>query len=205
MKHLPVILVAIVFIIAALLAGLYAGKKVASFQLLNKTANVNVNATLKEILPAAEYASLVYHYTTVITHSDALQIFSKALPLTEKKTIYMIDGAIRLGFNSEDVKTDVSEKNIILYMPEIKMLSHEIYPETFKSYDEKTSFFNKYNLTDAYALQKINKDAMEEKVKQNGAVFIQARKLAEQQISSLIKNSPAIKDKYEIVFEWAKQ
>ena len=45
---------------------------------------------------------------------------------------------------------------------------------------------------------------MELKARQNGGLYVQARKFAQEQISSLLKSAPGIKDKYEIVFEWSK-
>ncbi|MDR2191328.1 MAG: DUF4230 domain-containing protein [Endomicrobium sp.] len=194
---------AMLIIVALILGcGVFIGAKVFSGKIVDKEAQVNINATVKEVLPAAEYTSLLYQYSSVITHSEAAQLFSIPIPLTEKKAIYTIDGTIKMGFDCKDIKVDVSYNNIILHLPKIKILSHEIYPETFSLYDEKTSIFNKYTLTDANNIQKINKKEMELKARQNRGLYIQARKFAEEQISALLKSAPGIKGKYEIVFEW---
>ncbi|MDR3113464.1 MAG: DUF4230 domain-containing protein [Endomicrobium sp.] len=188
----------------ALACGVFIGAKVfGGAGAAGKAAVVNINAAVKEVLPASEYASLVYQYSSIITHSEAVELFSIPIPLTEKKAIYTIDGTIKLGFDCKDIKIDLSYNNIILRMPRIKILSHEIYPETFSLYDEKTSLFNKYTLTDANNIQKINKKEIEIKARQNRGLYIQARKFAEEQISGLLESAPAIKGKYTIVFEWS--
>jgi hypothetical protein len=192
----------IIVCIAILVCGIFIGAKIFGGKAFDKEAQININATIKEVLPAAEYTSLVYQYSSVITHSEAAQLFSIPIPLTQKKAIYTIDGTIRMGFDCKDIKIDVSYNNIVLHMPKIKILSHEIYPETFSLYDEKTSIFNKYTLTDANNIQKINKKEIELKARQNRGLYIQARKFAEEQISVLLKSAPQIKDKYEIVFDW---
>jgi hypothetical protein len=198
MKYWYVLIISILI----LAAGIFIGAKIFG-GIVNRENSVNINAAVKEVLPAAEYTSLVYQYTSVITHSQALELFSIPIPLTEKKAIYTIDGTIKLGFDCKDIKTEISYNNIILHMPRIKILSHEIYPETFSSYDEKTSLFNKYSLADANNIQKINKKEMELKARQNRGLYVQARKFAQEQISALLESSPAIKGKYTIVFEWS--
>ena len=159
LRYLAVLLVLVI----SMAAGIFIGVKIGG-KIVEKESNININATVKEILPAAEYASLIYQYTTVITHSEAVQLFGVDIPLTGKKAIYTIDGAIKMGFNAADIKIDVTYGNIVLHMPKIKILSHEIYPETFKLYDESTSLFNPYTLKDANAIQLANKSEMELKV-----------------------------------------
>ena len=193
----------LILFVLILACGVFIGAKIFGGKaVVLKDEKININASVKEILPAAEYTSLIYHYTSVITHSEAVELFSIPMPLTGKKAIYTIDGAIKMGFNCADIKIEESYNNIILRMPKITVLSHEIYPETFSLYDEKTTLFNKYSLADANNIQKINKKEMELKARQNRGLYVQARKSAEEQISSLLKSAPGIKDKYEIVFEW---
>jgi len=190
----------IIFILVVAM-GIFIGYKLGG-KSISKEAAIRISANVKEILPASEYTSLVYHYTSIITHSEATKLFSIEIPLTGKKALYTIDGTIKMGFNAADIRTEVSYNNIILHMPKIKILSHEIYPETFSLYDEKTSLFNRYSLKDANAIQLTNKNEMELKVRQNRGLYVQAKKFAEQQFGTLLENLPGIKGKYTIVFEW---
>lgn len=189
-------------LLLALFSGIFIGSRFSSAKVSQKEAKIDIKATVKEILPASEYASLIYHYTSVITHSEASKFFSIDIPLTEKKAIYTIDGTIKMGFNCEDIRMEISYDNIILRMPRIKILSHEIYPETFSLFDERSSLFNRYTLKDANAIQLANKSAMELKARQNRGLYVQARKYAEQSFRLMLESLPGIKNKYNIVFEW---
>jgi len=194
-------LVILIVLIAAVFFGVFIGSKFGSSP-VSKETNINVKATVKEILPAAEYTSLVYQYTSVITHSEAAKLLGFDIPLTEKKAIYTIDGSIKMGFNCADIAIDISYNNIVLQMPRIKILSHEIYPETFSLYDETTSLFNRYTLRDANTIQMANKNEMELKVRQNRGLYLQAMKFAEDQFRQMLGNLPGIKGKYSIIFDW---
>ena len=182
-------------------AGFFAGNKFkAGF--LSDDAEIDIRSTVKQVLPASEYASLVYHYSSVITHSDVKTLFDHAIPLTEKKLIYVIDGTIKLGFDGKDIQVDKGYNQIILRMPPIKILSHEIYPETFSLYDEKSGLFNRYNAEDFNAIQMTHKKDQEQKVNENAGLFTQARQSAEHQFRVFLENLPAAQNDQTIVFEW---
>lgn len=200
MKYYAILIICVLILGLGVFIGFKISPKPAEID-----SKINISATIKEILPAAEYTSLVYHYSSIITHSEAMKLFNIDIPLTEKKAIYTIDGAIKMGFNYADIQIETSYNNIILHMPRIKILSHEIFPETFSLYDEKTSLFNRYSLKDANAIQLANKNEMEIKARQNRGLYVQARKFAEEQFEMMLKNIPGIKDKYSIVFEWNSQ
>lgn len=193
----------LIIFILTLSAGVFIGFMLrSSGPGITKDSSINISASVKEVLPASEYTSLIYHYTSIITHSQASKLFGLDIPLTEKKALYTIDGTIKMGFDAKDIEPEISYDNIILRMPKIRILSHEIYPETFSLYDERTSLFNRYSLKDANAIQKANKSEMELKVRQNRGLYVQAQKFAQQQLTAMIENLPGIKDRYTIVFEW---
>jgi len=192
----------LIIIIVCTGGGLLLGNKL-KLNIFGSNTTINITSTVKEILPSAEYASLVYHYSSVITNSDVKKLFNFNMPLTEKKAIYTIDGTVKLGFDCKDITVKNQYNNIIVNMPGIIILSHEIYPETFSLYDEKTSLFNRYSLKDANNIQMEHKKEMEEKIKANPGLFTQARQSAERQFRLFLESIPEIKDnKYTIVFEW---
>ena len=201
----------IILIIVCTGGGLFLGYKLklnflgrkTSAEITSKKASVDITSTVKEILPISEYSSLVYHYSSVITNSEVKKLFMFNIPLSEKKAIYTIDGTIKLGFDCKDIAIRSQYNNIIISMPKVVILSHEIYPETFSLYDEKTSLFNRYSLKDANDIQLDHKKEMEEKIKANQGLFTQARQSAEQQFRLFLESIPEIKEnKYTIVFEW---
>ncbi|MDL2229659.1 DUF4230 domain-containing protein [Treponema sp. OttesenSCG-928-L16] len=173
-------------------------------KLTSKKTDTNINAAIKEIVPAAEYASLVYHYSSVITHKDIMKFLKTEIniPFSEKKAIYTIDGTMKLGFNGKNIGVKNSYNNIIIHMPKVEIISYELYPETFSLYDEKTSLFNRYSLKDANEIQLTHKNAMLAKIRDDHGLFTQARESAEQQFRLFLENLPEIRAKYKIVFEW---
>lgn len=201
----------IIIIIVSIGFGLFLGFKLklnflgakTGADITSKNTAIDITSTVMEILPAAEYTSLVYHYSSVITNSEVKKLFNFHIPLSEKKAIYTIDGTIKLGFDCRNITIKSQYNNIILNMPGIIILSHEIYPETFSLFDEKTSLFNRYSLKDANDIQMEHKKEMEEKINGNYGLFTQARQSAEQQFRLFLESVPEIRDNnYTIVFEW---
>jgi hypothetical protein len=193
--------VTIIVIILCTGAGFFVGNKF-KWGFLANNAEIDIRSTVRQVLPASEYASLVYHYSSVITHNDVKTLFDHAIPLTEKKLIYIIDGTIKLGFDGKDIKVDKRYNQIIIRMPQIKILSHEVYPETFSLYDEKAGLFNRYNAGDFNSIQMNHKKDQEKKVNENTGLFTQARQSAEHQFRVFLENLPVKQDDYTIVFEW---
>ena len=198
---------AIIFLIVllVLIFGIIIGVKFS--KLFKRDTNISITNMVKEILPTSEYATLTYFYSDVITHSDVSKfniplIGSADIPFTGKKAIYTIDGTIKLGFYGKKIEIENSYSNIIVHMPKIRLLSHEIYPETFRLYDEQTGLFNNYSLKDANEIQRHQKVGREKKINEDSGLFTLARESAEQQFRVLLENMPGIKDKYKIVFEW---
>jgi hypothetical protein len=193
--------VMVIVIVLCLGAGFFAGNKL-KWGFFSHDTDIDIRSTVRQVLPAAEYASLVYHYSSVITHNDVKTLFDHAIPLTEKKLIYIIDGTIKLGFDGKDIKVDQGYNQIIIRMPQIKILSHEVYPETFSLYDEKAGLFNRYNAEDFNTIQMNHKKDQEKKVNENAILFTQARQSAEHQFRIFLENLPVKQADYTIVFEW---
>ena len=173
-----------------------------NFTPVNRTASLDISSTVKQILPAAEFISLVYHYTDVITHSDALRLFDRLnVPFTERRAIFTIDGIIKLGFNGENISINGFGETIIVNMPAIKIISHEVFPETVNIYDERTGLIP-YTIADSFAIQELQRHERERKVNENPSLFEQARSSAEHQFQRLLENIPGIKDEKKIEFRW---
>jgi hypothetical protein len=179
-----------------------------SFCLL-KTARANKNKekkeihiSVKEILPISEYACLVYRYSAVNKHSDSIPFIKWNMPFTEKKLIFSIDGAVKLGIDGKDIKVESFMEKIIIYMPSIKILSHEVYPETVMVYDEKNNIFNHYTAKEHFAIELTHKNTIEEKLLTDESILVQARESAQMQFDSLLRNLPGIKNVYSVIFEW---
>ena len=120
-KTLNKIIIILVIVALMICVGIFVVSNFTSFNFLNNETNPNVISTVKSILPAAEFISIHYYYTDVVSHSDSKKIFKlEKLPFTTKKIIYTIDGVIKLGINCKDIKISSSEDSIKLNMPKIK-------------------------------------------------------------------------------------
>ena len=195
--------VLVLVLVLGFVVGVYGTYKFMGARIAGKEKNIHITSTVEEILPISEYAALVYHYSDVITHSDVHKLFGKDVPFTTKKAIYTIEGTVKLGFNGKDITISGSPYNdIVLHMPKVEILSHEIYPETFNLYDEKTGLFNSYSFKNVNEIQMEHKIERERKVNENSDLFRQAQKSAEQQFRTLLENLPGIKGVYQIDFEW---
>jgi hypothetical protein len=161
-----------------------------------------IHVSVREILPISEYACLVYRYSAVNKHSDSLPFIKWNMPFTEKKLIFSIDGTIKLGIDGKHIRIDSVGKTIVVHLPSIKILSHEIHPETAMIYDEKNNIFNHYTAKEHFRIELNHRNTIEGDLSSNKDVFIQAQEAAQTQFSSLLRNLPGVKDIYRIEFEW---
>jgi hypothetical protein len=198
MKNSVVIIAFIAFLMLIIGLAWYVGKKPAV--IMKETVETNIHTVVKEILPSAEYASLVYNYQSVVSRKLNADSF---LGLKASSVIFLIDGTIKLGFDCREIQAEEQGNQLILKMPTIKILSHEQYPEKAEIFDEKKGVFAHQNsLKDYFDLLGDNKKEQADKVLANASLFNQARDSAEQLFKPLLAMNPAIKDKYTIIFQW---
>ena len=197
------LLLVVVILAVGIGFGFLAGRKISSARASRGV--MDIRSTVKAILPISEFSSLVYHYSAVITHSDAGKLFGSNIPnpFKSKKAICTIDGTIKLGFDVRKIAIVNKYNNIIVRMPGIQVLSHELYPETLNLYDEKTSLFGKYTIQDSSNLLAAHKAEQLEKVSGDLGLFTQAEQSAELVFRPLLENIPEVKRKgYKVVFKW---
>lgn len=85
--------------------------------------------------------------TSVRVISKERNVLGIPIPFTESKAIYSYDTSIKAGINFSDVKWNLDETNkeskkIYVEIPEIKVLSVEIIPNSFKVYHEENNIFS---------------------------------------------------------------
>ncbi|MCL2558493.1 MAG: DUF4230 domain-containing protein, partial [Treponema sp.] len=187
-----------ILLFAALGFGFFAGRfffgdRRAAAPAFASQGRLDVRSIVKAVLPDAEFSSLVYHYSAVITHCDVGKLFNIPIPLTKKSAIYTIDGTIKLGFDAREIEARDDGYNITLVMPKIKILSNITHPKTFSLYDERTSLFSRYTLKTANTIRESHEEAQRQKVESDSALFAQARRSAEQVFRPLLENIPGIK------------
>lgn len=132
---------------------------------------------------------------------SSVQLWGWNLPFTQSKYIYSYDVAIKAGcdFSQIEWKADKKEGKISVKLPEMKVLSCEIDPESFKVYHEKESVFNRITLEENNeAYKKLRDNAINSAI-ENG-LFDNARANAELLITAFLR-ADYPEDKYTIVFD----
>ena len=112
-----------------------------------------------------------------------------------------IQAFIKAGIKIEDIIIEINDadKEIIVHMPEAKILSHEIDEESIETLDEKNGLFNEVTVDDVRNFDQVSKDAMEKRAIENG-LLDRAIKNAEKIIERLVNNDIVKEQEYRITF-----
>jgi hypothetical protein len=198
-------LVLLLLLIAAIAAiGFLVGRPsdTSGGDIVTPKQEISIHATVREILPAAEFVSLHYRYTSVMKDVSSKEMFGIQIPGTEKKLLAVIDGTMNLGIDCQKIEIDTMRTDTLLIkFPSIKILSHELHPETAEVYDQKNGIFNRYRAKDLFALESRQKVEMELSVGKNPELISQARTATEYAFKSFLSIIPAL-DTVPIVFRW---
>ncbi len=165
MKTIRVGLVSLAFIIFAVMIIIVA-------MLINKNAEVKkleeemkkepvVTASMieQQLVNCSELTAAELNYRGVI------RVEKGQIPIIDKNSFFMIYNAkVKAGIDIADAKIDVSEKEVVVTLPETEVLSIDIDPSSIEMYDEKQSIFNPSGKQDAidamnFAIEDVNKNA----------------------------------------------
>ena len=208
MKKVGFIVTALVLM--ALLGGLVGAKigggkksilqKVADSVEEKSTLDVK---TIEEILqPAGDLITQRYYYTDMDTFESYKELLGAKIPLTTDKVVFTYKGAISAGIVLSKVEfaVDEEEKTVTVTLPDIFIVSNEIFEDEFKAYEIKNSIFTETKFTDYALLLGSMKTKKAEELMKNQKFRDEARKEAENVISAFLKNATVSKD-YKIVFK----
>lgn len=163
-----------------------------------------VNASIQEI---GELATIEYLYTDAGKFEDSAELFGKELEwsFTTKSFVAKWDGVIKAGIDISEVvaEEDAEAKEIVVYLPEAKILSHEIDEESIETLDQKNGLFNPVEVEDVRKFDAISKETMEEKVIENG-LLDKAFENAKEIIYKLIYTDVVKEQGYTIRFDLAE-
>jgi hypothetical protein len=152
---------------------------------------------LKDI---GELATQAGYYTNVQVIEDSQKIFGHKVPLTESKYIFSYNGVIKAGVDFEKIEVNVDErmKTVAITIPEIKITSNDVDPDSLEIYDEKKSIFTPLSVTDVNVSIMELKQEAEANAVENG-IFESARENAEMLIGKFlsVQYDPS---EYEYVF-----
>lgn len=159
--------------------------------------------TIEEILqPAGDLITQRYYYTDMDTFESYKELLGAKIPLTTDKVVFTYKGAISAGIVLSKVEfaVDEEEKTVTVTLPDIFIVSNEIFEDEFKAYEIKNSIFTETKFTDYALLLGGMKSKKAEELMKNQKFRDEARKEAENVISAFLKNATVSKD-YKIVFK----
>lgn len=177
---------------------------VAVYEEASKEVDIRViNAEIQDI---GELATVEYLYTNAGKFEDPAKIFGKDIPFafTTKSFIAKWDGIIKAGVDISQVTVEVdnANKEIIVHIPEAKILSHEIDNSSIETLDEKDGLFNPVKVEDVREFDAISKDAMEQRATENGILdkaFDNAKEIIEKVINNEIDQDVEYTIKFEVI------
>jgi hypothetical protein len=220
-----ILLVVLIAVIAGLLLAvgflLRGGKLDLDLpEIVTGQSEISAHTVVKEVMPIGEYASLAYHYTSVVKDVNSRDIKGWTIPFTTRKYIFTYDGIMKLGIDGSKIRVEEQESGaetpaaqggntgtekalpaICIVLPPIKILSHEIDDDSIEVFEQSQTIFNEIKIEEAFKVTADRKKELEEKV-MAGEVISEARASAEQQFGALLRGLPGIRDRYKIVFVW---
>jgi len=166
------------------------------------TKEVTIDLIKSQILDIGELATIEYLYTDAGKFENPKQLFGVNLPFTTKSFIAKWDGAIKAGIEIDKIIVEINDSNkeIVVHMPQSKILSHEIIKDSIETLDEKDGLFNPVKVEDVREFDKISKEAMEERAIENG-LLSKAFENAKDIIEKLVNNDVVQEQGYIISFK----
>jgi hypothetical protein len=218
---LPVMLIVVIAGLLVVIGLMWGGKSGdTTTELITEKSELSAHTIVTEVLPIGEYATLAYHYTSVVKDINAKDIKGWTIPFTTRKYIFTYDGKIKLGIDGSRIRVEEAEQTenetgtelagsqstgglpvIRIFLPPIKILSHEVLDDSIEIFEQSQTIFNEIKIADAFKVTADRKREMEEKV-MAGAIVKDAEASTVQQLGALLNSLPGIKGKYELEFIW---
>lgn len=140
-----------------------------------------------------ELTSLKYSYTNMGQFENSNKFYGYDIPFTQKKFIVSYDGVISCGVDLDKMDVKISGKNINIKLPKSKILSHEIYEDSLKIFDQKTSIFNPIKVEDYNEFAKKQKKSVEKKAIERG-ILIEADKKCKKAVKDIVNIDNNLED-----------
>ena len=166
-----------------------------------RVSTVSVRNMVRQQLPVGEYVSLSCPCETVYEHTDTVSVL-KVLPST-RRTVLLVEGVVKLGFDFQEVAVEEEVAggvtNIVLYMPAIKVLSHEV---AVRTQQEHNGVFNKYDKDARDEIRRLAQRAQAGEVTGDVKLLAEARASADQYVGLFLSGLPGVSGRYGICFRW---
>ena len=166
---------------------------------------IALDTIYEEIKGIGELATVEYLFTDAAIFTDSKQIGNWNIPFTQKSFTIKWNGTIKAGIQIEQIEIHVDRDNAIITitLPASQILSYEVDNESVEVLDEKNNIFNKITIQDKLELDIATEKAMIERAIQSG-LLENALENAEDMITKLLLSNEAIRQNYNIVYEYTK-
>ena len=165
MKKVKRIFIIILLIGLALFAAFFYGKKQMKSEM---EPEITSSLIYNKLVSAKELTTLKYHYTNMGHFENQNTFYGYKVPFTSKEFIVSYEGLINAGIDLNKMKVNVGDKSIEVRIPAAEILSHEIYEDSLKVYDERESIFNRIDIEDYNDFSKDQKSEIEKKAIKKG-------------------------------------
>ena len=165
MKKLKRSLFIILLIGLALFAAFFYGKRQMKSEM---EPEITSSLIYNKLVSAKELTTLKYHYTNMGHFENQNTFYGYKVPFTSKEFIVSYEGLINAGIDLDKMKVDVGDKSIKIKIPPAEILSHEIYEDSLKVYDERESIFNRIDIEDYNNFSKDQKTEVEKRAIKKG-------------------------------------
>lgn len=185
-------IVAVIACIALITVGFMGAR------LFDKKPKVEVSATsiAEQLTACSELAAARLDYRGIVHYSEG------SIPLFDKKAFSMIyDAEIKAGIDLSEAKVKVQKDEIQITLPEAKILSVEINPDTLEFYDQQFALFNwtnKNDTTNAIKYAKEDANAKADQAQLTEEAFKQTKSVISALLGPLRTSAG---EKYEITFK----
>lgn len=193
MKKIKKIIIIILLIGLALFAAFFYGKRQMRSEM---EPEITSSLIYNKLVSAKELTTLKYHYTNMGHFENQNTFYGYKVPFTSKEFIVSYEGIINAGIDLNKMKVDVGDKSIEVRIPAAEILSHEIYEDSLKVYDERESIFNRIDIEDYNDFSKDQKSEIEKKAIKKG-LLKEADEESKRAIEEILKGD-TILSKYDI-------
>lgn len=189
-KYLTGKIIIAVLLVAVVVAGVIGVQRFTASE--NKTTKIGFE-------DIGELATQSAYCTQVNVTDSSRTLFGAKIPFTQSKYIYSYDVEVKAGFDFKEITWSEKDAAVVVKLPEAKILSSKIDPESFKVYHEDESIFNQITLEEnneamASLVKAAEKDAVD-----NG-LLEQARSNAEEILKGFFGSVYDLEE-YKIIFE----
>lgn len=144
-----------------------------------------------------ELVTKEYLYTNADKYENRSQVTIRnwdiSLPLTGKSFLLAYDGRIKAGvdLSQAEIQVDEARKTVTVTLPASEILSHEIFEDQIRVFDEKDSLFNKITIDNYNEFVAEQKGVMEQKAVDMG-LLSEADREARGSVSAFLGMMPGM-------------